>query len=103
MPRQARHSPGGIIYHVLNRAAGRKELFAKPSAESPAIPICPWPIQRRTDWPEWVNQPQTPAEEAALRHCLNHGQPYGAEKWTAKMEAKLGIRPPGRMGRPRKK
>jgi REP-associated tyrosine transposase len=28
MPRQARHAPGGIIYHVLNRAAGRKELFA---------------------------------------------------------------------------
>src|ERR1700677_4242119 len=27
MPRQARHAPGGIIYHVLNRAAGRKKLF----------------------------------------------------------------------------
>ena len=29
MPRQARHAPGGIIYHVLNRAAGRRELFGK--------------------------------------------------------------------------
>jgi putative transposase len=28
MPRQARHAPGGIIHHVLNRAAGRRELFA---------------------------------------------------------------------------
>jgi putative transposase len=28
MPRQARQAPGGIIYHVLNRAAGRRELFA---------------------------------------------------------------------------
>ena len=27
MPRQARHAPGGLIYHVLNRAAGRRELF----------------------------------------------------------------------------
>jgi putative transposase len=31
MPRQARHAPGGIIYHVLNRAAGRKELFSNPA------------------------------------------------------------------------
>jgi hypothetical protein len=28
MPRQARHPPGGVIYHVLNRAAGRRELFS---------------------------------------------------------------------------
>ena len=28
MPRQARRAPGGVIYHVLNRAAGRAELFA---------------------------------------------------------------------------
>jgi putative transposase len=27
MPRQARHAPGGLIYHVLNRGAGRGELF----------------------------------------------------------------------------
>lgn len=27
MPRFARHAPGGLIYHVLNRAAGRRELF----------------------------------------------------------------------------
>ena len=220
MPRQARHAPGGIIYHVLNRAAGRKELFAKPgdymafmrvlhetveatgmdvvafclmpnhwhlmlwprqdgelarfmqkltithvrrwvehrrrvghgsvyqgryksfpteddahfttvaryvernpvraklvsraeswpwssagqkaSAESPAIAICSWPVARRADWVEWVNQPQAPAEEAALRHCLSHGRPYGSEMWTVKMEAKLALRPPGRIGRPKK-
>jgi putative transposase len=27
MPRKARHAPGGVIYHVLNRAAGRATLF----------------------------------------------------------------------------
>ena len=27
MPRTARRSPGGLIYHVINRAAGRRELF----------------------------------------------------------------------------
>ena len=27
MPRHAQHAPGGVIYHVLNRAAGRMKLF----------------------------------------------------------------------------
>src|SRR5690348_16872072 len=27
MPRRARQAPGGVIYHVLNRAAGRQQLF----------------------------------------------------------------------------
>lgn len=30
MPRQPRVAPGGIVYHVLNRANGRNLLFEKP-------------------------------------------------------------------------
>jgi putative transposase len=30
MPRQARHAPPGLIYHVLNRGAGRQDLFNTP-------------------------------------------------------------------------
>ena len=29
MPRQARHAPGGLVYHVLNRAVARLPLFQK--------------------------------------------------------------------------
>jgi len=29
MPRTARHAPGGLVYHVLNRANGRLRLFKK--------------------------------------------------------------------------
>jgi putative transposase len=29
MPRTARIAPGGLVYHVLNRAIGKKRLFAK--------------------------------------------------------------------------
>jgi putative transposase len=29
MPRVARYAPGGIVYHVLNRANGRRRLFRK--------------------------------------------------------------------------
>jgi putative transposase len=31
MPRVARIAPGGYVYHVLNRAHGRKKLFHKPA------------------------------------------------------------------------
>lgn len=30
MPRIARYAPGGLVYHVLNRAKGRVRLFKKP-------------------------------------------------------------------------
>jgi putative transposase len=30
MPRPARNAPGGLVYHVLNRANGRLRLFKKP-------------------------------------------------------------------------
>ena len=30
MPRRARITPGGLVYHTLNRANGRNELFSKP-------------------------------------------------------------------------
>ncbi len=29
MPRQARVAPGGVVYHVLNRAVARLPLFRK--------------------------------------------------------------------------
>ena len=30
MPRRARQAPGGLVYHVLNRALARLPLFEKP-------------------------------------------------------------------------
>ncbi len=30
MPRQARVAPGGLVYHVLNRAVARRPLLRKP-------------------------------------------------------------------------
>jgi putative transposase len=220
MPRQSRHAPGGIVYHVLNRAAGRKELFAKPddyaaffrvlartlettpmrvcgfclmpnhwhlvlwperdgdlarfmqkltithvrrllehrhrvgygsvyqgryksfpmeddghftavmryvernplragivkraedwrwsslgqkpAEQTPLIELARWPVPRRRDWLSWVNQPQTAAEEAALRLCVNHGRPFGSENWTSKMESILNLGPLRQRGRPKK-
>src|SRR5271155_5641953 len=30
MPRRARNTPAGLVYHVLNRGVGRRTLFHKP-------------------------------------------------------------------------
>ena len=177
MPRQPRHAPGGVLHHVLNRAAGRRELIAgtrdyaafqrvlqetveatviapvtavptrdatnlfplqddahfstvvryvernplrcglvtraedwpwsslgqTATPDSPLIALAPWPVPRRDDWLTWVNQAQTPAEVAALRHCLRHGRPFGCEPWTARMESALNLPAVRPHGRPKKR
>ena len=35
------------------------------------------PVPRSADWLEWVNCPQSDAELAALRKCVERGTPYG--------------------------
>ena len=78
-------------------------LGQKASEKTPLIPLARWPVRRREDWIEWVNTPQTSAEEAAVLHCLRHGRPYGSEGWTKTMESRLKLPPLRKRGRPRKK
>ena len=42
------------------------------------------------------------AEEAALRHCLNHSRPFGSATWTLKMESLLDLGPLRNRGRPKR-
>lgn len=42
-------------------------------------------------WKDWVNAPQTTAEEAALRCSVNRQRPYGNEPWVAATAAQLGL------------
>jgi len=83
-------------------------LFVKNLGEMTAfyrdvIGLRPIEETRREDWIEWVNTPQTSAEEAAVLHCLRHGRPYGSEGWTKTMESRLKLPPLRKRGRPRKK
>src|SRR5204863_179990 len=34
------------------------------------------PQPRRRDWIDWVNRPQTPAEEADMVRCIRQDRPY---------------------------
>ena len=69
--------------------------------EDPAFPILStWPLPRPDDWAKTVNQPQTEAELAALRCCVNRGRPFGDPNWATDTAKRLGLewtlRPRGR-------
>ena len=58
------------------------------------------PISLGRSWIAHVNEPQSEAELAALRHSVARGQPYGSASWTRKVARQLGLeqtlRPRGR-------
>src|SRR5271166_970490 len=58
------------------------------------------PSASPTDWLQLINQPQTEAEVAALRCCVNRGRPFGDPNWVTDTAKRLGlestIRPRGR-------
>jgi hypothetical protein len=74
MPRQARPTADGLVYHALNR--GRQK---------------------------WVHTPLTEKELLAVRRAVTTGCPYGTEGWVAAMAKRLGLDlAPRPRGRPRK-
>jgi putative transposase len=61
------------------------------------------PAARLAFWRQWVHEPLTDRELAAVRKSVTSGRPYGAEEWVKATAAALGLplskRP---RGRPRK-
>jgi len=59
-----------------------------------------WPVPEPPDWVKQVNQPQSEAELAALRRCLQRSSPFGGDAWTTRTAQTLGLtstlRPRGR-------
>ena len=83
----------------LSRRAGRRLETGRP-----ALPLAEWPVRRPSDWRSWVNEPQTLAEEAAIRHSVLKGKPYGGASWQQSITARLGLESSLRgTGRPKKK
>ena len=86
--RRAEQWRWGSLYRWLRWSAEDRRLLAA------------WPMPRPANWLEHVNAPQTEAELAALRRCVNRGSPYGTELWCDRTIRSLGlestIRPRGR-------
>ena len=62
------------------------------------------PVPRSVDWLDWVNQPQSDAELAAMRKCIERGTPYGKESWQHGTAERLGVEASLHpRGRPRRK
>ena len=94
---------------VRVNAAETSTRWAWSSAGQGSLPaelrvaLADLPIPRRRDWVQWVDRPQTAAEEAALAQCLRQSRPYGDDRWIKKMQSTLGWREPLKTGRPRKR
>ena len=60
----------------------------------------PWPLDRPSDWVNYVNERPPNPESEALRRSARRGCPYGDESWTAGVAEELGLqstlRPRGR-------
>ena len=65
--------------------------------------VHPGPLARPADWLAYVNQPLTPAEVEAVRHCIRRDAPFGGEPWVRKTARQLGLESSLRQrGRPRR-
>jgi len=91
--------------NMINRSGDWPWSSAGEGALPPdlRVQLSEWPIPRRRDWVDWVDQPQSPSEELALSRCVNQGRPFGDEAWVKKVQKRLGWREPLRIGRPTKK
>lgn len=70
--------------------------------ERPTLSLAPLPIQLPANWVDFVNAPQTAAEIAEVRRCVNRGRPFGDSTWVKETAKELGLgHTLGRRGRPR--
>jgi putative transposase len=68
--------------------------------------LAAWPLPRKANWVEHVNEPLTAAELAAVRQSIDRGRPYGGTAWSERSVRRLGLettlRPRGRPKKPQK-
>jgi putative transposase len=73
------------------------------SARMPPVELAECPVALPSYWRHLVNEPQTAAEVAEIRTCVNRQRPFGEHAWVEEKARELGIEhsliP---VGRPRK-
>ncbi len=66
--------------------------------------LSPWPVRRSPNWINYVNEPQSKLELAAIRRSVKRGCPLGDEPWMSKIVTRLGLESTIRShGRPKTK
>ena len=100
VPRIARKTTGGYVYHVLNRGVARMQLFDDNGDYLAFVKVLGQGLEKYADarllsfcmskWRPYV-------------HCITKGRPYGSTAWVHRIEDRLGLTASLRgRGRPRK-
>jgi putative transposase len=53
--------------------------------------VSDWPVTRRDDWLQWVNDPLTAMELAAVHNSIRRGAPLGSAEWILETADRLGL------------
>jgi putative transposase len=68
-----------------------------------SVDLAESPVPLPSYWRHLVNEPQTAAELAEIRNCVNRQRPFGEPDWVARQVADLGLEQSmASFGRPRK-
>lgn len=81
---------GGLVSRAEQWRWGSLWRALHEKADHPPV-LHPWPIDRPGDWVACVNQPMQTVEADELRHCAQHGRPYGREDWVKTTADQLGL------------
>jgi len=65
-------------------------LAWRPMARPP-VQLCASPVPLPSYWRQLVNEPQTAAEIAEIRTCVNRQRPFGEPDWVEQQARELGI------------
>lgn len=92
----------GLVRRAEDWRWGSLHRRVAGSSEERALLTDP-PTTLGRNWLRHVNQPQSEAEELALRACIARGKPFGSKQWTTKVARQLNLQSTLRpRGRPRK-
>ncbi len=55
------------------------------------VELSRWPVLPGSQWLDYVNEPQTESELAAIRHSCQTGRPFGIKDWVKTTAQRLGL------------
>ncbi|HEY7120023.1 MAG TPA: transposase [Tepidisphaeraceae bacterium] len=93
----------GLVPRAQDWDYGSLQVRSNGASSSVQALLARWPVPMRRDWSDWVNRPQTAAEEQAVRTSIARNRPFGDAAWQGAMARQLGLESSLRpKGRPRK-
>src|SRR5437764_1367410 len=100
MPRKARASVGGLVYHVLNRSHSRRRLFYSEKDYAAFFTVL---LEAAGNWLSLLNEDQSQRDEERVRISMERNRPLGDAAWVERTVKRLGLEHTVRWpGRPRK-